>query len=72
MAHLLQPGDELLTFACDWCGRGVSENDITTTLDGSELCPSCINHYDADQDATDGTVTVFLSNIDRDDLIVHD
>lgn len=72
MTQLLHPGDEIWAFTCDWCGRGVKEDDITTTLDGSELCPSCIPNYNADQDAEDGPVTVFISNIDREDLIVHD
>lgn len=63
---LLHSGDEVWTFSCSWCGRAVREDQITTTLDGSELCPSCIDHYDADQDAEDGPVTLFISNIDRD------
>lgn len=69
MAHLLQPGDEVWTFTCNWCGRGVKESDITTTLDGSDLCPSCIQHYDPDKDAQDGSVVVFISNIDREDPV---
>lgn len=65
---LLQPGDEIWTFTCSWCGRAVREEDITETLDGSGLCPSCIVHYSADQDEPDGTVVTFISNIDKEDI----
>lgn len=60
----LRPGDEVWTFRCDWCGRGVREVDITETLDGSELCLTCIAQYTDDQDADDGPQPGFISNID--------
>ena len=44
MARLV-PGDEAAT--CDWCGLGVSEDDIVETNDGSEICPECVQHYDS-------------------------
>ena len=68
MSRLL-PGDEIWTFTCDWCGRGVREEDITETLDGAELCTSCILYYEADQDAEDGPQQVFISNINEEERI---
>lgn len=66
---VLIPGDELGTYTCDWCGRAVREDDLTATLDGSEVCPDCISHYTADQDADDGPQTVFISNINEEERI---
>jgi len=47
---LLQPGDELFATTCDWCHRGTRERDLTETLDGSFVCPRCIEHYDSNFD----------------------
>lgn len=44
---LLQPGDEALATTCDWCHRGTREEDLTETLDGSQVCPECISHYNS-------------------------
>jgi hypothetical protein len=46
----LQPGDELETVTCDWCRKGTREEDLTETLDGSQVCPDCIQHYDSNFD----------------------
>jgi len=66
---LLHQGDEIWTYTCSWCGRAVRETDLTETLDGSELCPSCIVHYNADQDAEDGPFVQFISNINEEEKI---
>ncbi|MFL6416801.1 MAG: hypothetical protein ACJ74Y_14150 [Bryobacteraceae bacterium] len=47
---LLQPGDELCLTTCDWCHKGTREEDLTETLDGSQVCPDCIAHYDSNFD----------------------
>jgi hypothetical protein len=47
---LLQPGDELKLTTCDWCHRGTREENLTETLDGSQVCPDCIQHYDSNFD----------------------
>lgn len=62
--HRLTRGDEQNTILCDWCSRGVSVHDITETLDGSQLCPTCVLHYDPGLDEPDYTIG-FISNIDR-------
>jgi len=56
---------EIWVIVCYWCGRGVREDDLTETLDGSKLCSSCIVHYMRNEDAEDGPYVQFISNIDR-------
>jgi len=43
----LEPGDETMATTCDWCGLGTRVEDLTETLDGSEVCLECIQHYDS-------------------------
>lgn len=47
---LLQPEDELELTTCDWCHKGTREQDLTETLDGAQVCPVCISHYDSNFD----------------------
>lgn len=46
----LEPGDEIWLSTCDWCRRGTSSKDLTETLDGSQVCPGCLSHYDSNFD----------------------